>query len=405
MADFTRDFEITHPAGSEDISQGDNRIRNLKFDFGERLEDMLYGFNADDGTGDEATFGVKKFVFKEQASITTPSADQITLAAKESGNSKAELFVKDEDGDEFQITTDGSLGGSDFTLLAGKDLLGSATSDINMDSKFTVAGASGNTLVGGTLTVTGQSTFNNHINLGAGDDLIGSSTSDINMNKFDVAGSTGNTVIGGTLTVTGQSTFNSHINLGANDDLLGSSSSDINMNSKFTVSGSSGNTVVSGTLDIVGVLDPTSFTTARGGFIDEDSMATNSASKVCSQQSIKAYVVAAVAAEAALRTFGTRTDKDSGGSVALAKDEVYKAGSDGFISAWLDSNAKLHGFTDSSNPPTTEVARSSTGNDPGSGPTPSILMPVKKDDYWKITASATVTIYWLPIGNGTSVKQ
>lgn len=59
--------------------------------------------------------------------------------------------------------------------------------------------------VGTTLTVTGESTFNNHINLGAGDDLIGSATSDIafNTTAFTVAGATGNTSVGGTLGVTG----------------------------------------------------------------------------------------------------------------------------------------------------------------------------------------------------------
>ena len=100
----------------------------------------------------------------------------------------------------------------------------------------------------GTLTVTGESTFNNHVNLGAGDDLIGSSTSDItiNTNKFTVAGATGNTVIGGTGTV-------------------------------------------GGTLDVTGNIDPTSYETTNGGFLDEDAMDSDSATKVASQQSIKAF--------------------------------------------------------------------------------------------------------------------
>lgn len=57
----------------------------------------------------------------------------------------------------------------------------------------------------GTLTVTGLLTANNGVTLGAGDDLIGSSTSDItfNTNKFTVAGDTGNTLVAGTLDVTG----------------------------------------------------------------------------------------------------------------------------------------------------------------------------------------------------------
>lgn len=107
----TRVWEETHPAGTEAASLGDDRIRNLKFDLGERLEVMLYGFNISDGTGDEATPGVKVLNFKEQASLATPSANQINVAAKVGvdGDAKAQLWAEDEDGNERQLTkTSGS---------------------------------------------------------------------------------------------------------------------------------------------------------------------------------------------------------------------------------------------------------------------------------------------------------
>ena len=47
-----------------------------------------------------------------------------------------------------------------------------------------------------------------------------------------------------------------------------------------------------GTLDITGNIDPTTYDTANGGFLDDDTMAANAANKVASQQSIKAYVAA-----------------------------------------------------------------------------------------------------------------
>jgi hypothetical protein len=62
---------------------------------------------------------------------------------------------------------------------------------------------------GDALTVTGLLTANGGVTLGAGDDLIGSATSDItiNTNKFTVAGATGNTSVGGTFESVGVATL------------------------------------------------------------------------------------------------------------------------------------------------------------------------------------------------------
>ena len=56
--------------------------------------------------------------------------------------------------------------------------------------------------------------YGGNLNLGAGYDLIGSSTSDITMHtdKFTVAGATGNTLIAGTLAITGATTATGAIN-------------------------------------------------------------------------------------------------------------------------------------------------------------------------------------------------
>lgn len=168
--------------------------------------------------------------------------------------------------------TDESTFNDHINLGAGADLVGSSTSDIDIDSVFTVAGATGNTAVVGTLTVTGAQASAAHITLGAGADLVGSSTSDINMDAFDVAGATGNTTVGGTLGVTGITTFtgavtaNGGVTLGAGDDLIGGATSDITMHTdKFTVAGASGNTVVGGTLAVTGVTTFTAGVTANGG--------------------------------------------------------------------------------------------------------------------------------------------
>lgn len=95
------------------------------------------------------------------------------------GGSQPELAFTSEDADELQFTKDGDLYSSD------------------------------NLVVDGTSTLTGAVTANGGITLGAGDDLIGSATSDItfNTNKFTVAGATGNTLVAGTFTSTGVATL------------------------------------------------------------------------------------------------------------------------------------------------------------------------------------------------------
>ncbi len=95
------------------------------------------------------------------------------------GGTQPELAFTSEDGDELQLTKDGDLFSSDGLQV---------------------------TL---TSTFTGAITANDGITLGAGDDLIGSATSDItfNTNKFTVAGASGDTIIAGTLGVTGIATL------------------------------------------------------------------------------------------------------------------------------------------------------------------------------------------------------
>ena len=60
-------------------------------------------------------------------------------------------------------------------------------------------------VISGAVTAGGLITANAGLTLGAGDNLVGSATSNIafNTNKFTVAGATGNTLIAGTLAVTG----------------------------------------------------------------------------------------------------------------------------------------------------------------------------------------------------------
>lgn len=110
--------------------------------------------------------------FEEESSAGASSTNEGHLQVID-GGSQPEMAFTSEDGDQLQFTKDGDLFSSDG------------------------------------LVVTEASTFNGSITLGAGDDLIGSATSDIafNTNKFTVAGATGNTVVAGTLGVAGVATL------------------------------------------------------------------------------------------------------------------------------------------------------------------------------------------------------
>ncbi len=85
----------------------------------------------------------------------------------------------------------------------------------------------------------------------------------VNTDKFTVTAASGNTLVAGDFAV--------------NTD-------------KLTVAGATGNTLVAGTLDVTGNTDPTSYEATNGGFKDEDTMSSDSATAVASQQSVKAYV-------------------------------------------------------------------------------------------------------------------
>lgn len=222
----------------------------------------------------------------------------------------------------------------------------------------------------------------------------------INTNKFTVARATGNTLVAGTLTVTGESTFNNHVNLGAGDDLLGSTTSDINIGSgNFTVAGATGNTVAGGTLDVTGNIDPTTYETTNGGFLDEDAMGSDAANKVASQQSIKAYVDAQIAAYVTLSVY---TNEDSN-TDAMLNGQAYKAATAGYVSAFCELTTVAHalvGYVGATSDPAgagTKIIQQTmeTSTDSILG----IFFAVAKDEYFEVTAtSGTPTILWKSMG-------
>jgi len=91
--------------------------------------------------------------------------------------------------------------------------------------------------------------------------------------------------------------------------------------------------------------------------------------------------------ETAAKQFGTWVSKSA--------DTSYLASSDGIVCASSEqgTSKQLFGYTDSSNPPTTQRVREYTaGADSEFG---SITMPVKKGDYYKVTGSV-YSMFWIP---------
>jgi len=131
-------------------------------------------------------------------------------------------------------------------------------------NKFTVAAATGNTAVAGTFNVTGATTLSSTFGVtGAAtlsSTLAVTGNVSVATNKFTVAAATGNTAIAGTLEVAGVTSLSG--NLAINTD-------------KFTVAATTGNTVIAGTLNLTGQLTAGAVSATSGAFSGDLSVATN----------------------------------------------------------------------------------------------------------------------------------
>ena len=140
-------------------------------------------------------------------------------------------------------------------LSAGATTLSSTlgvAGDVNVNSgKLVVTATSGNTAIAGTLGVTLATTLSDTLAV-TGDVTVNTDKFKVTAvdgslaiasNKFNVAGASGNTLIAGTLGVAGATTLSSTVDV----------TDDFNVNSKFTVTAASGDTAVAGTLGVTGI--------------------------------------------------------------------------------------------------------------------------------------------------------
>ena len=159
------------------------------------------------------------------------------------------------------VTSNVDIGSGKFVVTASDGSLAIAT------DKFKVAGASGDTLIAGTLGVTGATTMSSTLGV-VGDFDIGpvggrtfevtavDGSLDINSGKLTVAGASGNTLIAGTLGVAGATTLSDTLavsgDVTVNTEVTASDGSLAITTDKFTVAGGSGNTLSKGTLGVEG---------------------------------------------------------------------------------------------------------------------------------------------------------
>lgn len=99
---YTRDWSNSTPVDHTLVSNVPTSIRNVKTDVSDRIATIISGFVAG-----ETVFGILNLPF---IAVSAPSTvtDQIQLYAKAVAG-KTELFFKDEDGNERQLTSGGKF--------------------------------------------------------------------------------------------------------------------------------------------------------------------------------------------------------------------------------------------------------------------------------------------------------
>lgn len=106
---WTHTYDVNTPAGTDDPKEGDDRIREVKAALQERLARDHYFPKTGSQVSDENAGEHKKITLRV-GSAPTAVVDKGFIYAKDVGDpAKAELFYRDEDGDEIQITSGGIL--------------------------------------------------------------------------------------------------------------------------------------------------------------------------------------------------------------------------------------------------------------------------------------------------------
>lgn len=166
----------------------------------------------------------------------------------------------------------------------------------------------------------------------------------------------------------------------------------VNVN-KFLANGTTGDVYVGGTLDVVGNIDPTSYETTNGGFLDEDAMGSDAANKVASQQSIKAYIATQIAGDVP-----TINDSESN---AMLKSHAYLTQTSGFVDVIiLNTTNAIQFYVGTTNDPLGAGTLTAQQRSNSASSDSHINSFVANGKYFEIVSSSIPTIYWTPLVSG-----
>lgn len=141
---YTNAWDETTPAGTENASTTDDYLRKHRLDLGERLEALLYGFDASSNAAPENTAGIKNLPCYKQGSDPTKVTDYGHLYVK-LVSGIPELFFQDDTNTALQLTSGGKLKSTDELVVDGASTL---TGNVAMAGTLDIGSS---TAVGGVL--------------------------------------------------------------------------------------------------------------------------------------------------------------------------------------------------------------------------------------------------------------
>ena len=175
---------------------------------------------------------------------------------------------------------------------------------------------------------------------------------------------------------------------------------------KATIAAATGNTVLAGTLGVTGVMTTTAASVLGDGSTLAAATEAGDGVRTIVDKAYADTKEATLVTQATASTFGTLVTTDTT-PATLVKDTVYKAACDGFLHVYITAvNDWIKFYTDDTDATTLRLQETAASTGSGDNKACGFCVPVKKDDYVKITAQTNApTISWLPIGTGGLVDQ